>query len=55
MRETIEDFIKTAGDRGINVELKKSLAEAGEKEEIHSKNLDKWISALPVKNNAQSV
>ncbi|MGR3293419.1 MAG: hypothetical protein ACUZ9M_05295 [Candidatus Scalindua sp.] len=37
VREAIEDFIKSAGYRYINVKLKKPLAKTGGKEEIYSK------------------
>ena len=47
VREAIEDFIKSAGSRDINVTLKQPLAEANGKEEIYSKKLDKWVLALP--------
>ena len=50
VREAIEEFIASTGNRAIHVSLKQPLAEANGKEEIYSKKLDKWVSALPVKN-----
>ena len=50
VREAIEDFIKSADDRDINVRLKQPLAETNGKEEIYSKKLDNWVLALPVRN-----
>ena len=50
VREAIEDFIKSADDRDINVRLKQPLTETNGKEEIYSEKLDKWVLALPVKN-----
>ncbi|GAX61485.1 sulfate permease and related transporters [Candidatus Scalindua japonica] len=54
VREAIEDFIKTAGDRDIKVKLEKPLNEARNNKN-HSKGLDKWILALPVENKTQPV
>ncbi|WP_096895590.1 SulP family inorganic anion transporter [Candidatus Scalindua japonica] len=50
VREVIEDFIKTAEDRDINVKLKLPLVEKNSREEIYSKKLDKWVLALPIKD-----
>ncbi|GJQ60589.1 MAG: SulP family inorganic anion transporter [Candidatus Scalindua sp. AMX11] len=50
VREAIEDFIKSADGRDINVKLKQPLAETSGREEIYSKKLGKWVLALPVKN-----
>jgi len=55
VREVIEDFVKTAGDRDIKVNLKKPLIETNGKEDIYSDKLDKWVLALPVKNTVQPV
>jgi len=54
VREAIEDFIKAADGRDINVKLKKPLDETDGKEEIYSKKLDKWALALPFKEKALS-
>jgi len=53
VREAIEDFIKSADDRDIKVNLKKPLIETNGKDDIYSEKLDKWVLALPVKNKAQ--
>ncbi len=50
VREVIEDFIESADDRDINVKLKLPLTEINSREEIYSKKLDKWVSALPIKD-----
>ncbi len=55
VREAVEDFVKSASDRGINVTLKQPLHETNGKEAIYSKKLDKWVLALPVKEKALSV
>ncbi|MHC4270543.1 MAG: SulP family inorganic anion transporter [Planctomycetota bacterium] len=55
VREAIEDFIKSAVNRDINVKLKQPLTETDGKEEVYSKKIDKWVSALPVKNKALPV
>jgi MFS superfamily sulfate permease-like transporter len=55
VREVIEDFVKSAGDRDISISLKQPLAENNGKEEIYSKKLDKWVLALPVKNKVLPV
>ncbi|MBT3879110.1 MAG: SulP family inorganic anion transporter [Candidatus Scalindua sp.] len=55
VREAIEDFIKSASGRDINVTLKHPLAETNGKEEIYSKKLDKWVLALPVRKDVLPV
>ncbi|MCP5005156.1 MAG: SulP family inorganic anion transporter [Planctomycetes bacterium] len=48
VREAISDFIISADDRNISIELVRPPEKAPGKEQIHSANLNKWVYALPV-------
>lgn len=55
VREIIEDFIASADERGIIVRLKRPSDRVESREQIYSEKLDKWVTALPVKNKVLQV
>ncbi len=50
VREAIGDFIISADDRNINVNLIQPVGQTAGRSGISSKMLDKWVNALPVQN-----
>ena len=55
VRKIIEDFIASADERGIIIRLKRKSDRVESREEIYSEKLDKWVSAITVKNKVLPV